>query len=106
MSEPLSLLFFSFYSHQRISHTRRYSLNTQDRPSGIGSCSTSISRTLKMKSSTIYTVASLSSLLLLTNAFPLAVERRKPASYSVVAVDGGSTGDDTTTVTNAVTHTA
>lgn len=63
-----------------------------------------------MKSATACAVLSLSSLLLLSNARPLtegSVERRKPASYSVVAVGGGSTEDSsaTATVTDAVTKT-
>ncbi|EXJ93689.1 hypothetical protein A1O1_02081 [Capronia coronata CBS 617.96] len=64
-----------------------------------------------MKTSSISILTSLSSLLLSTNAWPLlpnVLERRKPASYSVVAVDGGSTEGSVasaTTVTDAVTHT-
>lgn len=65
----------------------------------------------KMRSRSLFTSLSLSSLLLLAEARPLfldALVRRDPASYSVVAVDGGSSGGDTapaTTVTDAVTHT-
>ncbi|KIW99345.1 uncharacterized protein Z518_11333 [Rhinocladiella mackenziei CBS 650.93] len=66
-----------------------------------------------MKSISTYTTLSISSLLLLAHAWPLipgSIERREPASYSVVAVDGGNTGGggtaSATTVTDAVTHTA
>lgn len=64
-----------------------------------------------MKLTTSCTTLSLSSLLLMSAAHPLLpgqIERRKPASYSVVAVDGGSTTEGsspTATITDAVTHT-
>ncbi|KEF54570.1 uncharacterized protein A1O9_09012 [Exophiala aquamarina CBS 119918] len=61
----------------------------------------------------LYTYLSLSSAIFLANAWPLLPllpgqhERRAPASYSVVAVDGGNVGGDgtATIVTNSIVHT-
>ena len=63
-----------------------------------------------MQSHPLYTCLSLSSLLFLSNAWPLIGgqhARREPASYSVVAVDGGSSGGGTTAtvVTDSIVHT-
>lgn len=63
-----------------------------------------------MRSHLLYTCLSISSISSLSNAWPLILgqhERREPASYSVVAVDGGSSGGDGSakTVTNSIVHT-
>jgi hypothetical protein len=63
-----------------------------------------------MRSHPLYTCLSISSIFSLSTAWPLILgqhERREPASYSVVAVDGGNSGGDgsATTVTNSIVHT-